>query len=166
MAAPSTGADQSGFLSEENVLSSATKLQQTNRIRGQPIQRGVQLNQHRIVQKLPNAVQSTHKINTQQLDKTTASNIIAYRLTQKKCISADQPAQRINVFHRSGSNVKLINGYGLAQVHEASINNGSEKKSDCPPEQEISVPLQFKISPNVTTGWLRQIADGDIVYVR
>lgn len=166
MAAPSAGADQSGFLSEENVLSSATKLQQTNRIRGKPIQRGVQLNQHRIVQKLPNAVQSTHKINTQQYDKISGSNIVAYRLTQKKCIGADQPAQKINVLQRTGSNVKLMNGYGLAQVHEASINNEGEQISDFSTEQEISVPLQFKISPNVTMGWLRQIAGGDIVYVR
>lgn len=171
MAVPSTGAGQSGFLCEPNTLSSTAKLQHTNQIhnstslnRWQPIQTGAPLNQ--IVQKLPNAILSTHKINSQQIDKTNGTNIISYRLTQKNSMSAGHPAQRLNVFQRSGNNVKLINGYGVSQIHEASVNNDGETLSKCSPLQEISIPLQVKTSPNVTPGWLRQIADGDIVYVR
>lgn len=171
MAVPSTGAGKSGFLCEANTLSSTAKLQHTNHIhkstilnRWQPIHTGAPLNQ--IVQKLPNAILSTHKINSQQIDKTSGTNIISYRLTQKNSMNAGHAAQRMNVFQRSGNNVKLINGYGLPQTHETSINNDSETLSNCSPVQEISIPLQVKISPNVTVGWLRQIAESDIVYVR
>lgn len=164
MAAPSTGVGQSDCLSEANA---ATKPQQTNYIqhssailnRCQSIQSGIQLNQHQIVQKLPTAILSTQKVTSQQFDKTSGSNIISYRLTQKNSMNAGQTAQRLNVFQRPGNNVKVINGYGLPQINETGINNESDKSSNCS-------PLQYKISPNVTPGWVRQISEGDIVYVR
>lgn len=170
MAAPSSGAGQSGILSEANAASPAIKLQQANHAqncttilnRCQPVQTGIQLNQHQIVQKVPNTILCTQKINS-QLNKTSGSNIISYRLTQKNSMSA---AHKLNFLQRSGNNIKSINGYGLPQIHETSVNSESEKNSYCSPAQEISFPLQFKISPNVTPGWLRQIAEGDIVYVR
>lgn len=171
MAVPSTGAGKSGFLCDANTLSSSAKLQHTNHIhnstilnRWQPLHTGTPLNQ--IVQKLPNAILSTHKINPQQIDKSSGTNIISYRLTQKNSMSAGPAAQKLNVFQRSGNNVKLINGYGVPQIHETSVNNDSETLSKCSPVQEISIPLQVRLSPNVTASWLRQIADGDIVYVR
>lgn len=173
MAAPSSCAGQSGIPSEANAAPSATKLQQANHVqnattilnRCQPVQTGIQLNQHQIVRKIPNTILCTQKINS-QFNKTSGSNIVSYRLTQKNNMSAGQATQRLNFFQRSGNNIKLINGYNLPQIHETSVNSESEKNSYYSPVQEISFPLQFKISPNVTPGWLRQIAEGDIVYVR
>lgn len=175
MSTPSTGSCQPDCLPEVNAIaqSTTTKLQ-THRSqnsttimnRSQSIRSGIQINQHQIVQKIPNAIQPALKISSQQFDKASASNVISYRLTQKNSMSAGHATQRINVFQRSGNNEKLMNGYGSSQIHEANITNDSGKIFNCHPVQEMSIPLQFRISPNVIPGWLRQIAEGVIVYVR
>lgn len=161
MATPCAAVDQSGFPSEGNALSSTAKYHLSNRDRNsttfsnchQHMQSGIQSNQ----QELPD----THKITSQEIDKTSRSNTISYRFIQKNNMSAGQTVKRLNFLQ---NDVKITNGNDLPQGNESYDAN--DKKTDCSPPQEISVPTQYKISPNVTTGWLRQIAEGDVVYVR
>lgn len=171
MSTPSTSSCQSDCLPEINAiaLSSATRLQThiqnptTIMNHSQSIRSGVQLDQHQIVQKIPNTIQPTLRISSQ---KASASNVISYRLTHKNSMSAGHATQRINVFQRLGNSDKLMNGYGSSQIHDANVNNDSGKIFNSSPVQEMSIPLQLRISPNVIPGWLRQIAEGVIVYVR
>lgn len=177
MAAPITAAGQLGFLTDTSSLSSVAKIppkqtiynQNTTPVltRRQPIQSGGQLNQQhqQIVQKLPNVLLSKPMIGGQQHNRTSSLNTISYRTTQNHGVN-HQTALKPHTFVRAINSVKAMNGFGSPQTHGLSMSNSGEEFSECSPVQETIIQKRFEVTPNVSPGWLRQIIDGDIVYVR
>lgn len=178
MAAPITAAGQLGFLTDTSSLSSVARLppkqtiynQNTTPVltRRQPIQSGGQLNlQHQqIVQKLPNILLSKPMIGGQQHNRTSSLNNIPYRTTQNHGVVGTQTAHKPHTLVRTVNSVKAMNGFGSPQIHGSCMSNTSEEFAECSPVQETIIQTRFEVTPNVSPGWLRQIIDGDIVYVR
>lgn len=174
MAAPSTEPNQVGFLVETNKSASTTsRIQPSNNVQNcttnsnnyQRILKGNHLKQNQIQQKLPNTILTTQKMVTQKLGSKNNPNFISYHVGQRNNVGAVQTPQRLNVLQRAGKNIKIVSSYGMSHCGTASIDN-DEKDFNCTHLQEVTVPTQIKISPNVSPGWLRQIVEENIVYIR